>query len=50
MKVIEPSFELLNAPLYPELLHLVETAGRTYYKSHVGNVVKYVARAKHKNN
>ena len=33
MKIIEPSVELVNAPSYPNILSLIEQAGRTCYKS-----------------
>lgn len=33
MKIIEPNVELVNAPSYPNLLSLIEVAGRTCYKS-----------------
>lgn len=29
MKIIEPSVELVNAPSYPNILSLIEQAGRT---------------------
>ena len=33
MKIIEPCVELVNAPSYPNILSLIEQAGRTCYKS-----------------